>query len=185
MKYKLSFCLFFFSIILIAQDKYSKEISFITDNDLYVSTMRDRYYTSGIFLSYKYLADNKNQNLEKKIIEWQIGHEMFTPNNASVTKIEDHDRPFAAYLYGSFGIKKIYKRNKIFNTTLQLGVIGPNAYGKELQSFIHQFYNFKETIGWKHQIKNAFGINLDLEYSSLISKSKSDVFDISWVNVSR
>lgn len=185
MKYKLSFCLFFFSIILIAQDKYSKEISFITDNDLYVSTMRDRYYTSGIFLSYKYLADNKNQNLEKKIIEWQIGHEMYTPNRAVVKTIVEHDRPFAAYLYGSFGLKKVYKNSKILNTSLQLGIVGSNAFGEELQSFIHNIYGFKKAVGWQYQIKNALALNLDASYTSLLKTNTSNTFDISWTNSAR
>ena len=185
MKYLFLFFCLLISLCSFSQQKFSKEISFVTDNDLYVSAIRDRYYTSGIFLGYKYLAKNKNEKLEKKIFEWQIGHEMYTPNNTTVATIEEHDRPFAAYLYSSFGVKKVYKKNKILNTTLQIGVIGENAYGEELQSFIHSFYDFKEAVGWKHQIKNALGINLDFEFIKTLSKNKSSVIDISWVNSAR
>lgn len=182
MKYQLLFCFFFITFCLCSQQKFSKEISFVTDNDLYVSAQRDRYYTNGFFFTYRYLAKNKNENLEKKIIEWEIGHEMYTPNKPIVISINEHDRPFAAYLYGSFGIKRAYKKNRILNTSLQLGVIGPNAFGQELQDFIHDIYGFKKAIGWKYQIKNALGLNLNASYISFLTKDKTNTFDISWVN---
>lgn len=182
MKYLLLFFLLFLSLNFFSQQKFSKEISLTTDNDLYVSAQRDRYYTSGIFLNYRYLAKNENEKLEKKIIEWQIVHKMYSPNKAIVPIIELHDRPFAAYLYGSFGIKKVYKENKILNTALQLGVIGPNAFGREIQDFIHDIYGFKKAIGWKHQIKSALGLNLDVAYTSFLTKNATNTFDIFWVN---
>ncbi|WP_410477238.1 lipid A-modifier LpxR family protein [Polaribacter sp. Hel1_85] len=60
MKYFTLTLLIFVSTYTISQEKFSKEISLITDNDLYVSTVRDRYYSSGIFLAYRYLSEKKN-----------------------------------------------------------------------------------------------------------------------------
>lgn len=185
MKYRFLFCFFLITFSTYSQQKFSKEISLTTDNDLYVSINRDRYYTNGFFLEYRYLAKNENKNLEKKIIEWQIGHEMYTPNKAIVINVILHDRPFAAYIYGSFGIQKVYKNNKILKTSLQLGMIGTNAYGKELQDFIHNIYGFRKAIGWKYQIKNALGVNFDAAYSSFLLKDESNTFDVSWVNTAR
>ena len=185
MKYGFLFFIFCLPLCIYTQQKFSKEISFVTDNDLYVSVHRDRYYTNGFFLTYRYLTKNKNIRLEKKIIEWQIGHKMYTPNKAIVTSILQHDRPFAAYLFGSFGIKKVYKKNKIFNTSLQIGTIGSNAFGKELQDFIHDIYGFKKAIGWKYQIKNAIGLNFDFAYNSFLFNDKTNTLDISWVNTGK
>lgn len=182
MKYKLTFCLLILSLTIISQEKYSKEISFVNDNDLYVSTVKDRYYTNGMFLSYKYISKSKKENQEKKIIEWQIGQEMFTPYKAIVQNVAQHDRPFASYLFGSFGINRVYKNKSLFNTTLQLGIIGPNAYGKELQDFIHDLYGFKKAIGWEYQIKNALGFNFNTAYSKFLVKDETNYFDISWTN---
>ena len=128
MKHLFSFFFIFSSFIIFSQEKFSKEVSFITDNDLYVSTQRDRYYTNGMFLNYRYLTKNKNSKLEKKIFEFTVGHEMYTPHKAGVKSINEHDRPFAAYFYGSFGINRIYKKNRIFNTSVQLVVIVSKAY---------------------------------------------------------
>ena len=182
MKYFYFILFFFISHFIFSQSKFSKEISLITDNDLYVSKVNDRYYTSGVFLTFSYLSESKNDQLEKRILEWQIGHEMFTPYKSIVEDISEHDRPFAAYLYGSFGINRLYKNNSNFKTTLQIGIIGSNAFGKELQDFIHDIYGFNKAVGWKHQIKNAFGLNLNAEYIKHLTKSSNNYFDISWVN---
>ena len=153
---KILLLLTFFNVFWIfSQQKFSKEISFINDNDLYVSVVRDRYYTNGMFLNYRYLSETKKEFVEKKIFQWQIGHKMFTPYKAVVTSKADHDRAFAAYLYGVFGFTNVYKTNKIFSTSVEVGVIGENAFGKELQNFIHDIYGFKRATGWEYQIKKG------------------------------
>ncbi len=173
------------SNFLFSQEKFSKEIKFINDNDLYVSTKNDRYYTNGIFIKYRYLSKLSSEKLEKKIFEFNVGHEMFTPYKSIVTSIEEHDRPFAAYLYGSFGISRVFKSKKIINTTLQIGVIGPNAHGKELQDFIHNIYDFGNINGWKYQINNALGLNFNSEYIKSITKNNSKKIDLFWMNYGR
>ncbi|QVY66823.1 lipid A deacylase LpxR family protein [Polaribacter sp. Q13] len=182
MKYFILTIIVFVSSYTIAQEKFTKEISLVTDNDLYVSAHRDRYYTSGIFLTYRYLSKNKKPSLEKRILEWQIGQEMYTPYKTTVEDVNDQDRPFAGYLYGSFGIKRIYKNNQIFKTSAQIGVIGTNSYAEELQEFIHDIYGFKKAVGWKYQIKNAFALNFNAEYLKTILETTDNNFDITWVN---
>ena len=175
--------LFFCSFsVLYSQKKLRKEFSFQTDNDYYISISKDRYYTNGIFLTYRYLSKNTTKKLEKKILEWKIGHQMFTPYKVEVTDVSMHDRPFASYLYGSFGIHRIYPNNQIFITSLQLGMIGPAAFGKELQDAIHTIRGFVKAEGWKHQIKNAFGLNLQASYQKLIVTDPSNHFDLTWNN---
>ncbi|MGK0411902.1 MAG: lipid A 3-O-deacylase [Polaribacter sp.] len=185
MRNYLYFFLIFIPFCLNSQQKFSKEISLVTDNDLYVSVDRDRYYTNGTFINYRYLAKNKNENLEKKIIELQIGQEMYTPNKAIVQDITLHDRPFAAYLYGSFNIKRVYKKNRILNTSVQVGFVGPSAFGEELQGFIHEIYNFDEAVGWQYQIQNAFALNFDAEHVSFLAQNKAHTLDVFWVNSTR
>lgn len=182
MKIKIFAALFFVSMFVTSQEKYAKEISFVNDNDLYVSPNRDRYYTNGMFLSFRYLSKIKNKKFEKKIYEWQIGHEMYTAYKAVVENKSEHDRPFAAHLYASYGIKRVYQNNTIFNYSLQLGLIGPSALGKELQSFIHRIYGFKEAVGWQYQIKNALSFNANSSFIKTLGTSKTNLLDISWVN---
>lgn len=182
MKFTTSFFFLFCSLWVFSQQKFSREFSFVNDNDLFVSTVKDRYYTNGIFLSYRYLANSERGNLEKRIFQWQIGHKMFTPYKAIVTSKADHDRAFAAYLYGGFGFTNVYKTNKIFSTSVEVGVIGENAFGKELQNFIHDIYGFKRATGWEYQIKNALGINFYASYEAFLVKNPSGFYDLTWVN---
>jgi Uncharacterized protein conserved in bacteria (DUF2219). len=56
----------FCTMLCSGQNTYNKEFSFITDNDLYTSTQHDRYYTSGIFITYKYASRRANSKLQKK-----------------------------------------------------------------------------------------------------------------------
>lgn len=182
MKYFVFILVLFVSSFTISQEKFSQEISFITDNDLYVSAVRDRYYSSGIFLAYRYLSDKKNQSLEKRILEWKLGQEMYTPYKAVVSNISEHDRPFAGYLFGSFGINRVYKKPQILNTSIQIGVIGSNSYAEELQEFIHNIYGFKKAVGWEYQIKDAFALNFNAEFLKTVLKMEKNNFDITWTN---
>lgn len=171
-----------FSAVSMAQQKLAKEFSFINDNDLFVSYRKDRYYTNGLFFTFRHLAKNKNEKLEKKIFEWQLGHLMFTPNKPTVVDVSEHDRPFAAYLYGSFGIKKVYKTAQILKTEIQLGMIGPAALGESLQNFIHDIYGFRRPAGWKYQIRNAIGVNVNAYYTKNLTVDKDNRNDINFIS---
>ena len=177
----------FFSFISItflstAQNNYSKEISLISENDLYTSIIRDGYYTNGLFLTYRPIKNDITIDLPKKIYKFQLGQLMFTPSRSTLITASSQDRPFAGYLYANFGISRFYKSNNIFTTDLEVGAIGPNGMGEELQTFIHTIYNFPKPLGWKYQIKNAFAINFNASYLHYFSKISSNIVDISSYN---
>ncbi|WBX72057.1 lipid A deacylase LpxR family protein [Tenacibaculum retecalamus] len=180
MKQKVFFLLILCSVTLFSQRKYANEFSFLNDNDLYISPSQDRYYTNGMFLTYRYLSNNTPKNIEKKIFEVQLGHHMYTPFKATVNQHMGHDRPFAGYLFGSFGINRFYKNQTILKTTIQIGTLGTSAMSKELQDFIHTIYGYKKAIGWKYQIANAFAINLNADYIKNIANN--EFLDINWLN---
>ena len=52
MKYPFLLLLLFLTIESFSQEKFTKEFSIVTDNDLYISIEKDRYYSNGLFLSY-------------------------------------------------------------------------------------------------------------------------------------
>lgn len=182
MKNSVLYFLLFYSVSFLGQKKLKREISFLTDNDLYVSSENDRYYTSGIFLGYKYVSNKKTEKLEKRIYEWKLGHEMYTPFRASVQSVFLHDRPFAGYLYANFGIHRFYKNEKTLSTAIQVGTIGTKSFARELQVFIHNIYGFREPTGWKYQIKDAFALNFSADYNDLLIRDKNNRLDLTWVN---
>ena len=183
MKQKVFFLFILFSISLFSQRKYAKEFSFLNDNDLYISPNQDRYYTNGMFFSYRYLSNETSKKIEKKIFEIQVGHHMYTPFKATVEQSSNHDRPFAGYLFGSFGVQHFFKNETILKTTLQIGVLGPSALSKPMQDFIHEIYGFKKAVGWEDQISDAFAANLNINY---IKKIATDNYlDVNWVSTIR
>lgn len=182
MKNTIFIVLFFISHSILSQKKYSKEISVISDNDLYVSFTKDRYYTNGIFFNYRYLSKPASKKVSKKIIEWQLSHEMYSPYKPIIPNVEEHDRPFAGHLFGGFTLNTIFKNQKIFSYAFYLGTIGPNAYGQEIQQFIHKKFNFKQTEGWQYQIQNALSISLRTSFIKQLYMNKTNAFDLNWEN---
>lgn len=176
--------LFFTSLtfLSVAQNNFSKEISLITDNDLYTSLYRDGYYTNGLFLTYRTVKNERLNDSTKNIYKFQVGHMMFTSVKSNLPFASMHDRPFAGYFYGAFGISRFYNSNSMFSTDIEIGVIGSNAKGEELQNFMHSIYNYPKALGWKHQIKNAFAINFNASYLHYFSNTSTDRFDISSYN---
>ncbi|CAL2105120.1 lipid A 3-O-deacylase [Tenacibaculum sp. 190524A02b] len=182
MKKNITFLLCLFSTLTFSQRKYAKEFNFSNDNDLYISTYQDRYYTNGMFFTYRYLSKKNNFKAEKKIYEFALNHKMYTPFKATVESHLLHDRPFASYLYGSFGINNFYKNNSFIKFSGEIGVVGPSALGADLQHVIHSIYGFREATGWNYQIANALGLNFKGNYTKLLTNEKNSLFDISWIN---
>lgn len=169
-----------FTIQGFAQQKFSKEFSFVNDNDLYASISRDQYYSNGLFFKYRYLASDF-KNFSKKIYELEIGHEIYSPWKSTVRSVLEHDRPFAAHLYGKFGITRVFENKRILKTSLSLGVVGEDALGKELQDIIHDIYNFVNAIGWEFQIQNMLSMNVDATYIHALGTDTSNRYDINFI----
>lgn len=181
MKLKLLLFSVVFSCTVFSQQKFAKEFSFVNDNDLYVSFNKDQYYTNGTFLSYRFLSKDFKNSL-KRITEWTLGQEMYTPYKAIVKDIENHDRPFAAVLFGSYGHLTVSKKKHIFRKRILFGIMGPSALGNELQDVIHSIYNFKKATGWKYQIKNTAALNFDANYVIPLNKETPEFVDIQQIN---
>jgi len=164
--------LFFVAINCFSQKKFSKQISLTSDNDLFISLKQDRYYTSGVFLTYDFLSKKENEKLYKKVYTIQIGQQLYTPFKANVFSIDQHDRPFAGYLYGGFEFSNFRKDESIIRIGGKIGIIGPSAFGEELMNYVHEIYGFVPAIGWKYQIKEAFALNFNVEYTKQLSTSK-------------
>lgn len=173
-------CLSFFPKLL--AQKQSRQIGLISDNDLYVSLSQDRYYTNGLRLTYRYLTKKQSNQLSKRILSFELGHQMYTPYKATVRFIEEHDRPFAAYLYAGAKLQSFYRNNKVIHFGLNIGIIGEKALGKELQRMVHFFYPFRKTEGWKYQIANAFVVNFNALYLQPITARNKKRADLYWLS---
>lgn len=172
--------IFFAFLILTAaltfgQGKTS-EIGFISDNDLYTSSKNDMYYTNGLELFYRFITQNNKEKISKEITEFRIGQYLYNPRFINEEAVDINDRPFAGYLFAEAGKSFFYKSESVLKTDFQLGFVGPNALGQELQEGFHKIIGYKKVYGWENQIHNALGLQAHVMYSKKMFPSKHNDF---------
>ncbi|WP_281322436.1 lipid A deacylase LpxR family protein [Flavobacterium aestivum] len=141
------------------------------DNDFFSGT--DYYYTQGhnIELVSPKLSKNpintlfiklKNSKQKYGLSFEQLG---FTPTNIEPEEILYDDRPFAATAaLKPFLISTDTIHKTMLSSNLTIGIIGPFALGKEIQTEIHEWINHKIPHGWEYQIKNDLILNYDISH---------------------
>ena len=151
--------------------------SFYFENDLFGGT--DQRYTNGVRLSWtspdlKKFSDSGligpfggqiddlpwiNQPSYQRNVAFVLGQSMFTPTDIQETELIEDDRPYAGWLYTGLGF--IWKNNHVRNSlTLNIGVVGPTAYGQEAQDFVHELRGIPNARGWDNQLHDELGIVL-------------------------
>lgn len=160
-----------FTTTLFSQNK-SGEIGILIDNDLFTSTVNDQYYTNGIEIFYRFLNQNENLNINKKITELKFGQYIYNPHTVEAASIRKHDRPFAGYLFVEAGLHKFYQNESVLKMTGQVGVVGPSSGAEEFQKLFHKAFGYKDVEGWNYQIHNALAVQGNLFYSKKIFPSK-------------
>lgn len=161
---------------------FKNEFSLKSDNDAYLFYGQDRYYTNGLFLSFRHATNQKalGKKLEKFIYEIRIGQQMFNPITGQAPDPAKHDRPFAGYLFAGGSANFLYKNETILKTQLELGTIGENAFGKEAQELLHKIVGFYEIKGWEYQVGNELSANLSAQLTKLIHRSSNNKVDFSF-----
>ncbi|CAM3725613.1 lipid A deacylase LpxR family protein [Flavobacterium chungbukense] len=157
------------------------EIGFISDNDLYTSSKNDMYYTNGLELFYRFLSKNNNEKINKEITEFRIGQYLYNPRFINEEAVDINDRPFAGYLFAEAGKSFFYQSESVLKTDFQIGFLGPNALGEELQEGFHKIIGYKKVYGWENQIHNALGLQAHVMYSKKLFPSQhNDFVDLHW-----
>jgi lipid A 3-O-deacylase len=89
----------------------------------------------------------------------------YTPTTISRDEILYGDRPFSASInLKTFSIQSDPVKHQQISAAFTIGVIGPLAFGKEMQTGIHRALNNKIPQGWQHQIHNDIVLNYQLNY---------------------
>jgi lipid A 3-O-deacylase len=155
---------------------YNKELTVITENDNYNFTLRDRYYTNGLFFRFNWLAKKTtDSSLLKTINRVETGQMLYNSyyNRHSVEMVlTTMDRPYAGWLYASYGQTKIYSNQDVLMYDGVLGVVGPAALGKQVQTGFHRLLKLYDIYGWEYQVKNEIGLNASVQYYRSLVKKK-------------
>ena len=102
-----------------------------------------------------------------------LGQNIYTPQDTWIAQPIYNDRPYAAWLYGSFALQYTYKRfdektgkdEPMRLDTLQFdaGVIGPAAGGSFVQNNWHTLIGVAPTYGWANQLHNEPTLGIAFE----------------------
>lgn len=141
------------------------------DNDYFSAT--DENYTQGYSFElvspyfktnpFNYLFYKPNDNEIRYGLA--VEHIGYTPNHYELPEIQFGDRPFAsAIMLKCFMISRNEAKKSRFTSSFSLGIIGPGAFGEEMQVGIHKATGNKIPLGWRHQIKNDIVLNYEVGY---------------------
>lgn len=160
---------------------------FQSDNDLFSPTKADRHYTNGVRLTYA-VDEGADENFLTPILRWadvavgggsgtcssgsfSIGQNMYTPERIDRAVPDPRDRPYAGWLHGTLGLRFANSVNgrpvSDTNLELSLGVVGPAAFGKQAQRFVHRLIDSPDPRGWSHQLRNEPAAMFTLEHRRL------------------
>ncbi len=102
-----------------------------------------------------------------------LGQNLYTPVNTTTSAAQPADRPYAAWLYvgstfqiyqpprGAFAGRPALAR--LDSLEVNLGMVGPAAFGRQIQNNYHDLIDVPHANGWHHQIPNEAGLVVSLE----------------------
>ena len=135
------------------------QIEFQHDNDLFALT--DRYYTSGLMLTYRRRLSRGIFSSITEQLSFQILQQAVTPsdNDAIVTNILD--RPYA----GFSGLKMGWgfaKKDWMIETKVLIGLTGPSSGAGQFHRWFHENIINYSVLPWIEEIEDSFHTNLEL-----------------------
>lgn len=115
------------------------------DDDILKPTKNnDKHYTDGFQLSSE-ISDSSGSH------EYYGGQLNYTPGKKQLIEPQPDDRPYASLAY--VGYKAHYiEENQQTTYGLQIGLIGPHAYGEQVQNEFHRLIGDLTVKGWGNQL---------------------------------
>ena len=165
------------------------------DNDvLKLRGFTDRYFTNALKIDYFFTAKSKNKKpffgsilatlperegaemTRTNLFGISFGMEMYTPLDITLPDVIPNDRPYAGLTYLGFScISNEFLTGERISTDFLIGIIGPAAMQKEVQTGFHNLINGVEPKGWDNQIANDLALNLRLEYEKLFAAPNQNI----------
>jgi len=164
------------------------------ENDFFASS-GDRYYTHGTMVSL--LLMEEPPGWLKRVaqlfpayqtdgaingVNYTIGQKIFTPNDTNSAVFMENDRPYAGYLYSSAALLSRVDQNNLFETgnllEFTVSVVGPVAFGKEVQTTFHDIIGIGSPQGWNNQLKNEIGLGFSYSRFWRVIQPVLDSFNV-------
>jgi hypothetical protein len=149
----------------------------------------DSQYTGGSKIDVVYKIDNPgglynllftDDSKTDLFRSFALASQIYTPADLTQSAPIYTDWSYAAWTYAEVGVHK--STDKVLNSLLlKVGIVGPAAQGKEVQTTIHKWTGSTEPEGWDNQLYNELGINLSYIYKQRYEYETKKHFGISFV----
>jgi len=146
-------------------------LTFTWENDMFSNN--DGQYTNGIGFNYAHPlgsrfkedftpspiywllkdSDFANEAGKRRGIYHQLGQAMFTPEDINTSTLIEDDRPYAGLLLWSTTLVS-FDNSLSDRWTFSLGLVGPDAFAKDVQTQFHKMTGSDEPLGWDNQLSN-------------------------------
>jgi hypothetical protein len=135
----------------------------IKDSNDYFSprTNKDVNYTQGLRMGVEVPDDTGSHSYYAQQL-------FYTPTDKKSVVPSPDSRRYAGYLAGGYE-KKVYDGTRI---GLELGIVGPHAYGKETQRAFHSWIGQGFPAGWDSQISDRPTVLTTFEYRPLVFRKQ-------------
>ena len=117
------------------------------------------------------------RNATQSVLHIGLSALLYTPDDLKKTTVIYGDYPYSGTLFFDLSRESFLGPKTFFRSEIWLGVLGPAAQGRGIQTFIHRTLDFEIPLGWKNQLPDYPVINYDL-YGESALLSAGDYFHI-------
>jgi hypothetical protein len=135
----------------------NQQLEFRHDNDFLLTT--DKYYSSGLFLTYRKKLKNNFLSPKHEQITLSLRQQVYTPSNTQSKELTDHDRPYAAFTGLQFGWTST-SDHWLLGIDGILGQAGPDSGAGDFQRWYHNAVVISRPPVWEGEIANSFHSNM-------------------------
>ena len=167
------------------------------ENDAFQVRQRnvtDRYYSNGLRVAHlsnywrrwptqyallKLLP--RDGRTYRSLYSFAVGQEIYTPRNTKIARrpLYPNDRPYAGYLYASWGLTTIDPIGaRRLTSSLTLGMIGSVSGAAEVQQRLHGLLGQYVPVGWGAQMKNDPVISYSVRYEGRVIRRFASALDV-------
>lgn len=146
-------------------------LSITAENDIYAPRGQDRHYSNGVRLSYGPGSAATSSVLYHWLgtmlgeftpvihprYEIVFGQNIYTPEYNIEGAPALDDRPFAGWLYTGLSVST-FKSDHSDYLSVNTGIVGPAALGRQSQNLIHNIIDDPHVNGWENQLNNEPGL---------------------------
>jgi hypothetical protein len=94
-------------------------------------------------------------------IDWTVlGQQIFTPSDKTRAVPDPGDRPYAGWLYTGVDLLQNDDGKGLDDLALTMGLVGPDALGRQVQNGVHKVFGFGSSNGWSYQLHDEPVITL-------------------------